>query len=143
MLIGGQLAASLRRAELEARETETAAAKSEPSVSGGEIRVRYFAHDDSLFLDDAYLIKGVPGRLLFHFLTVFAQTGRRDFTNREIRLEASLRLPGLKDNLETRLILLRRRLEEKAAPIRLARPGRGQIRLELDGVPRLETAPPA
>jgi len=143
MLIGGQLAASLRLAELEARETETAAAKSEPSVSGGEIRVRYFAHDDSLFLDDAYLIKGVPGRLLFHFLTVFAQTGRRDFTNREIRLEASLRLPGLKDNLETRLILLRRRLEEKAAPIRLARPGRGQIRLELDGVPRLETAPPA
>ena len=141
VLIGGQLAASLRLAELEARDAEAAAARSEPARTGGDIRVKYFAHDDSLFLDDAYLIKGVPGRLLFHFLTVFAQTGRRDFTNREIRLEASLRLPGLKDNLETRLILLRRRLEEKGAPIRLARPGRGQIRLELDGVPRLESAP--
>ncbi|WP_312160526.1 hypothetical protein [Phenylobacterium sp.] len=54
------------------------------------------------------------------------------------RLEAGLRLPGLKDNLETRLILLRRRLDEKAAPIRLARPGRGQIRLEVTGTPRLE-----
>ncbi|MBP6879125.1 MAG: GAF domain-containing protein [Phenylobacterium sp.] len=143
VLIGGQLAASLRLAELEARDAEAAAARSEPARAGGDIRVKYFAHDDSLFLDDAYLIKGVPGRLLFHFLTVFAQTGRRDFTNREIRLEASLRLPGLKDNLETRLILLRRRLEEKGAPIRLSRPGRGQIRLELDGVPRLEPAPPA
>ncbi|CAN7537736.1 GAF domain-containing protein [Phenylobacterium sp. LjRoot164] len=142
MLIGGQLAASLRLAELEAREAEAATTRHEPAGAEGEIRVKYFAHDDSLFLDDAYLIKGVPGRLLFHLLTVFADTGRRDFTNREIRLEASLRLPGLKDNLETRLILLRRRLEEKGAPIRLARPGRGQIRLELDGVPRLETAPP-
>ena len=143
MLIGGQLAASLRLAELEAREVETAAIRNGPAASGGEIRVKYFRHDDSLFIDEAYLIKGVPGRLLFHLLTVYADTGRRDFTNREIRLEASLRLPGLKDNLETRLILLRRRLEEKGAPIRLARPGRGQIRLELDGVPRLETAPSA
>ena len=138
VLIGGQLAASLRLAELEARDAETAAARSEPARAGGDIRVKYFAHDDSLFLDDAYLIKGVPGRLLFHFLTVFAQTGRRDFTNREIRLEPALKLPGLKDNLETRLILLRRRLEEKNAPIRLARPARGQIRLEINGAPRLE-----
>ena len=138
VLIGGQLAASLRLAELEARDAETAAARSEPARAGGDIRVKYFAHDDSLFLDDAYLIKGVPGRLLFHFLTVFAQTGRRDFTNREIRLEPALKLPGLKDNLETRLILLRRRLEEKNAPIRLARPARGQIRLEISGAPRLE-----
>lgn len=143
MLIGGQLAASLRLAELEAREVETAAIRNDPAASDGDIRVKYFRHDDSLFIDDAYLIKGVPGRLLFHLLTVYADTGRRDFTNREIRLEASLRLPGLKDNLETRPILLRRRLEEKGAPIRLARPGRGQIRLELDGVPRLETAPSA
>jgi hypothetical protein len=138
ILIGGQLAASLRLAELEARDAEAAAAKVEPATAGGEIRVKYFAHDDSLFLDDAYLIKGVPGRLLLHFLRVFAETGRRDFTNREIRLEASLRLPGLKDNLETRLILLRRRLDEKDAPVRLVRPGRGQIRLEISGSPLLE-----
>lgn len=137
-LIGAQLAASLRLAELEAREPRPAAAAVGEAPHGPAFRVRYFTHDDSLFIDDAYLIKGVPGRLLFHFLQAYVDGGRLDFTNREIRLEPALRLPDLKDNLETRLILLRRRLEEKAAPLRLSRPGRGQIRLELVGVPRLE-----
>lgn len=138
-LIAGQLAASLRLAEIEAAETAPAPALQSPRLETGEaFQVKYFRHDDSLFIDGDYLIKGVAGRLLMHFLAAHARDGRRDFTNREIRLEPSLRLPGLKDNLETRLILLRRRLEEKAAPIRLARPGRGQIRLELAGVPSLE-----
>jgi hypothetical protein len=141
-LIGGQLAASLRLAELEARESEPQPVPAPPSqAQGAGFRVKYFAHDDSLFVDDAYLIKGVPGRLLFHFLQTFLETGRRDFTNREIRLESALRLPDLRDNLETRLILLRRRLDEKAGPMRLSRPGRGQIRLEIEGAPRLEVVP--
>jgi hypothetical protein len=100
--------------------------------------VRYFDYDDSLFIDDAYIIKGLPGRLLYHFLRCFAESGRRDFSNREVRLVSELKLPDIKDNLETRLILLRRRLEERGAPVRLARPGRGLIRLELQGVPRIE-----
>ena len=105
------------------------------------IAVRYFAFDDSIFINDAYLIKGIPGRLLFHFLNSFVETGRLEFTNREIRLNSSLRLPGLKDNLETRLILLRRRLEERQSPIRLARPQRGHIQLDIEGVPSLEVIP--
>ena len=141
-LIGAQLAASLRLAELEARESASPSGGAPLiQLQGAGFRVKYFAHDDSLFVDDVYLIKGVPGRLLLHFLQIFVETGRRDFTNREIRLEADLRLPGLKDNLETRLILLRRRLEEKQAPVRLSRPARGQIRLEIDGAPHLEIVP--
>jgi len=85
------------------------------------------------------VIKGVPGRLLFRFLSLYAAEGRTEFTNREVRLDAALRLPDLKDNLETRLILLKRRLDEKACPVRIARPARGLIRLELDGTPTLES----
>lgn len=138
-LLAGHLAAGLRLAEIDAAETAAAPALPGARIGAGRIfQVKYFAHDDSLFIDGDYLIKGVAGRLLAHVLAAHVRDGRRDFTNREIRLEPSLRLPGLKDNLETRLILLRRRLEEKGAPVRLDRPGRGQIRLELDGVPALE-----
>lgn len=137
-LIGGQLAACLQLADLEAGEQPAQHPGIQPRSAGAPFRVKLFAYDDSLFIDEAYVIKGVPGRLLFHFLRVYAESGRRDFTNREIRLESALRLPDLKDNLETRLILLRRRLDERQAPVRLSRPGRGQIRLEVTGSPHLE-----
>lgn len=138
-LIGAQLAAGLRSAELEARAAASPLAEPvAPPPAAAPLRVKYFTHDDSLFLDDAYVIKGVPGRLLFHFLKAYAEEGRREFSNREIRLDRSLRLPDIKDNLEARLILLRRRLEERGAPVQLGRPERGRIRLELSAAPQLE-----
>lgn len=137
-LIGGQLAACLRLADMEAGELPPERPGARRPCSGAPFRVKFFAYDDSLFIDETYVIKGVPGRLLFHFLRIYAESGRCDFTNREVRLESMLRLPDLKDNLETRLILLRRRLDERQTPVRLSRPGRGQIRLEVEGTPHLE-----
>lgn len=93
--------------------------------------VKHYQPDDSIFIDDAYLIKGIPGRLFWKLLQTFVGTGRMKFTNKEIRLDANLRLPDIKDNLETRLILLRRRLDERCEIVKLAHAGRGQLHLQV------------
>jgi hypothetical protein len=137
-LIAGQLALALWLADIQAENAAPEPRAVAAPVEGNAFRFKYFAYDDSVFIDDDYLIKGVPGRLLYHFVKSFRDTGRRDFSNREIRRETALKLPDLKDNLETRLILLRRRLEDKGGPLGLTRPERGQIRLEVQGVPDIE-----
>lgn len=101
------------------------------------IQVVHHHFDDSVFIDGNYIIKGVAGRLLAFMLDQHLTRGRSEFTNREIRLDGKLRLPDFKDNLETRLLLLRRRLEEKQLPIRLIRLGRGRIAFEVEGRVRL------
>ena len=137
-LIGAQLAAGLRLAEVQAGTASEPPAIVAGSITAQPFRVRYYAFDDSLFINDEYLIKGVPGRLLLHVLQAYVAEGRASFTNREIRLDASLRLPDLKDNLEARLFLLRRRLDERGSPVRLIRLGRGRFGLEMTGKPILE-----
>lgn len=96
-------------------------------------RVRFFAVDGSTFLDDEYLIKGVAGRVLWALLGHYEREGRTEFTNKEVRLDPSLELPDFRDNLESRLILLKRRLVERDAPIRIEKTGRGRFRLLVDG----------
>ena len=92
------------------------------------------------FLDGDYLIKGVAGRILWSLLEQHVADGRIDFTNKEIRLDPSLELPGFRDNLDSRLILLKRRLDERGAPIRIEKTGRGRFRLLVEGDIRLEQA---
>ena len=99
--------------------------------TGAPLAVRYFAHDHSVFIDNDYLIKGVAGCILWTLLNEHATSGRRDFCNRELRRDPRLPLPDFADNLETRLILLQRRLAERCPAIALAKTGRGRFRLEL------------
>ncbi|MEO8244586.1 MAG: GAF domain-containing protein, partial [bacterium] len=105
---------------------------------GPSFKVLHHNFDDSIFIEDSYVIKGVAGRLLILILELHLKQGRTDFTNRELRLNEAMRLPDFKDNLETRLLLLRRRLEEKQAPVRLVHVGRGQLRLDLQGRPAIQ-----
>lgn len=109
-----------------------------PPLPPHETHVRFFASDGSVFLDGDYLIRGVAGRILWSMAQRHLQTGQVEFTNKEIRLDKSLELPGFRDNLDTRLILLKRRLEERSSPIQLVKTGRARFVLQLTGTLRLE-----
>ena len=93
--------------------------------------LRHYAVDGSTFLGEQYVIKGVAGRLLWKVVSEQVTTGRTSFTNREAKLDKTLELPEYRDNFESRLILLKRRLEEHDAPIRIHSTGRGRFDVEL------------
>jgi hypothetical protein len=67
-------------------------------------------------------------------LRQYIDSQRTEFSNRELRMDSSLGLPPVKDNLESRLILLRKRLAQKCPDIRLVAATRGHFRLEADAV---------
>lgn len=126
------LAATSARADA---SPATAAAQATP------LRVRHYDLDDSVFLDDDYLIKGVAGSVLWKLLRDHAEHGRTEFTNRELRLAPDIRLPEVGDNLEARLVLLTRRLVDRQACVRLEKTGRGRFRLCVSRPLRLLNVP--
>jgi hypothetical protein len=132
-ILAEQLAWAMHTFEQPAENHEDTATAEAPlqKASGTPLTVRHYPADHSVFIDSEYLIKGVAGAILWKLLNDHLQGGRKDFTNRELRLDASLRLPDISDNLEARLILLQRRLAERCPTLTIEKTGRGRFRLNV------------
>jgi adenylate cyclase len=99
------------------------------ATTGAPLLVRHYVEDDTIFLGDDYLIKGVAGNILWALLCDYSENKRASFTNRELRLDPRVKLPDVGDNLEARLVLLRRRLAERSGDIRIDKIARGRFSL--------------
>ncbi len=102
-----------------------------PPATGTALRLRRFRANDSVFVNDSYLIKGVAGAIFWKLASDYAQHGRTEFSNRELRLDPAIHLPDVTDNLEARLLLLQRRLIDHSPHIRIEKTGRGRFRLQV------------
>ncbi|MBD1549269.1 GAF domain-containing protein [Roseibium aggregatum] len=136
-VLAGYLGAMI---ELLREDEDDASEDAQPAdtQSGTSIAAQLHQADQSVFLDHNYLIKGVAGAILWKLLREYVSTGRTDFSNRELRLDPGLRLPVHSENLEARLILLRKRLEERQAGIRIEKIARGRFRLVVESPVTLE-----
>lgn len=130
-VLAAQLSARIALLRLQEDDALATGSAPSPTPEGPPLQLRRFAENDSVFVGDEYLIKGVAGALLWKLLRDHA-SGRRDFTTRELRLDPNLRLPEVVDNLDTRLILLTRRLAERCPWIALDKTGRGRFRLRVE-----------
>jgi hypothetical protein len=137
-IIGNQIALGIDRmidrstTESDAEPLPRGRSRPPAAVRGKKRTLTYYRKDEAIFVDGEYLIRNIPARILWKLLAESQKTGRTEFTNREVRLDESLGLPPVKDNFESRLILLRHRLQEKCPDVQIVPTGRGRFALQTD-----------
>jgi hypothetical protein len=134
-ILANQIALGIDRASNADEEAGPPPGKVEPRKAPEAARrsriFQMFRNDDCIFVDGEYLIRNIPAKILWKLLRAHAESGRTEFSNRELRLDDSLGLPELRDNLESRLILLRKRLEEKCTEVQIRPVRRGRFVLDV------------
>ena len=136
-IVANQIAGGIDRMQTEEEEADAAeparVVELQPKPASGKRRTFvFYKNDDCVFVDDEYLVRNVPGKILWKLLRMRKELGRSEFSNRELRLDPWLGLPPIKDNLESRLILLRKRLAEKCPDVKLVPVSRGRFQLQLE-----------
>ena len=141
--MAGHLGAAIDLMQATTDSTEVALAIGQPRVSatGTPLQLRRYSANDSVFINDTYLVKGVAGAIFWKLLRDHVRQGRTEFSNRELRLDPSIHLPDVTDNLEARLLLLQRRLVEHSPHIRIEKTGRGRFRLSVNRPVQLAEIP--
>ncbi len=137
MTFGSYIAMAIENLQLQ-NEPEVFAPRSFPAAIREEsnqkkINITYYLEDECIFIDGEYLIRSVPAKILWKLIQAYLNEGKTEFSNRELRMDKTLQLPDFKDNLETRLILLRKRLEAKNHGLVLKPNGRGKFCIEISG----------
>lgn len=133
LALAGYLALAITQCQepVESRAGRQAAAAASATFNGPPVVIRHYAANDSIFIDEEYLIKGVAGAIFWKLITAYDTQQRTEFSNRELRLDAGIGLPDIADNLEARLILLQKRLKERCDFLAMEKTGRGRFQLHV------------
>jgi len=140
-VVASQVALGMDRFASDDGPEPAPAAAPPPPPAGPRRTFTMFRSDDCVFVDGAYLIRNVPGLILWKLLRAFRDSGQTNFSNRELRLDPALKLPELRDNLESRLILLRKRLQAQCPEVQLVPVQRGRFALQVDADVELQERP--
>jgi adenylate cyclase len=149
-VLGGYLAIAIQNSLLRERADDGADEPARPAApeapapaprNAKRLELAFYAADEVILVDGEYLVRSLPAKILWKILTERDRHGRSEFTNRELRLDKSLAMPAYKDNLESRLILLRKRLEQRCPELRIVPSARGRFTLDVGCELALESKP--